>query len=222
MLTAAQRTRLALAIMIFLMIAAALWGRLLWLQVLRPDHWVSIARRQHVQVVEMPPLRGSLLDRNRKPLALSLRLASVFADPRHIKDAGRLARRLSPVLNQPEEKLRAELSRKNRGFVWLARKIPNQAAGGIRSMRLPGVHLVMETQRFYPHGYLASQVIGFAGMDSQGLEGLEMTCNRILSGEPGWRWLARDARSRGVGDLETATVPPRDGLEVTLDRKSVV
>jgi len=215
-LTAAQRTRLALAIMVFLMIAAALWGRLLWLQVLRPDHWVDIARRQHVQVLELPPLRGSILDRNRKPLALSLRLTSVFADPRHIKDAGSLARRLSPLLNRPEAKLLAELSRKKRGFVWLARKVPNQAAGRIRSMRLPGVHLVMETQRFYPHGYLASQVIGFAGMDSQGLEGLEMTCDRALKGEPGWRWLSRDARRRGIGAWETATVPPRDGLEVVL------
>lgn len=216
MLTAAQRTRLGLAIMIFLMIAAALWVRLLWLQVLQPDHWVSIARRQHVQVLELPPLRGSILDRNRKPLALSLRLTSVFADPRHIKEAGSLARRLSPLLGKPEAKLRAELSRKKRGFVWLARKIPNQTAARIRSMRLPGVHLVMETQRFYPHGYLAAQVIGFSGMDSQGLEGLEMTCDRILKGEPGWRWLSRDARRRSVGAWEMATVPPRDGLEVVL------
>lgn len=216
MLTAAQRTRLGFAIVVFFMIALALWARLLWLQVLQPDHWVSIARRQHVQVLELPPLRGSILDRNRKPLALSLRLTSVFADPRHIKDPYGLARRLSSLLNQPEGKLREQLSRKKRGFVWLARKIPNQTAGRIRSMRLPGIHLMMETQRFYPHGYLAAQVIGFAGMDSQGLEGLEMACDRVLKGEPGWRWLARDARRRGVGTWETATVPPRDGLEVVL------
>ena len=205
-----------MAIMIFLTIAVALWVRLLWLQVLRPDYWVSIARRQHVQILELPPLRGSILDRNRKPLALSLRLTSVFADPRHIKDPHGLARRLSPLLNQPEEKLLEQLCRKKRGFVWLARKIPNQTASRIRSMRLPGIHLMIETQRFYPHGYLASQVLGFAGMDSQGLEGLEMVCDRVLKGEPGWRWLARDARRRGVGAWETAMVPPRDGLEVVL------
>ena len=216
MLTAAQKTRVALAIMIFFMIAAALWTRLLWLQVLHPDYWVSIARRQHLEVVELPALRGSILDRNQKPLALSLRLSSVFADPRHLKNPALLARRLAPVLNRREEELRRELSRKERGFVWLARKIPNQTAGQIRSMRLPGVHLMVETQRFYPHGYLASQVLGFAGMDSQGLEGLEMTCDRALKGQPGWRWLARDARRRSVGAWEAATVQPREGLEVVL------
>jgi len=215
-LTAAQKTRMALAIMIFLMIAAALWGRLLWLQVLHPDHWVSIARRQHVQVLELPALRGSILDRQGKPLAVSLRLTSVFADPRHIKDPAATARRLAPLLNRPEQKLREELSRKDRGFTWLARKVPNQAAARIRAMRLPAVYLVMEAQRFYPHGYLAAQVLGFTGMDAQGLEGLEMAYNRVLKGQPGWRWLARDARQRSVGAWEAATAPPRDGLELVL------
>ena len=216
MLTAAQKTRVALAIMIFFMIAAALWVRLLWLQVLQPDHWMSIARRQHVQVVELPPLRGSILDRNGKPLALSLRLTSVFADPRHIKNGNALTRKLAPVLQIPEQKLREEFARKHRGFVWLKRKIPNSQAAKIRAMRLPGVHLVTETQRFYPHGYLASQVLGFAGMDNQGLEGIEMTWDRLLKGEPGWRWLARDARSRNVGAWDMAAVMPRDGLEMVL------
>jgi len=215
-LTAAQKTRVALAIMIFFMIAAALWARLLWLQVLHPDHWVSIARRQHLQVVELPALRGSILDRNAKPLALSLRLSSVFADPRHIKTPGLLAHRLAPLLGWREGDLLRKLSKKDRGFVWLARKIPNETASRIRSLRLPGVHLMIETQRFYPHGYLASQVMGFAGMDNQGLEGLEMTCDRLLKGRPGWRWLARDARRRSVGVWEAATVQPRDGLEVVL------
>ena len=216
MLTAAQKTRVALAIMGFLMIAVALWARLLWLQIIQPDHWISIARRQHVQVLELPPIRGSILDRNLRPLAVSLRLTSVFADPRHAKNPQLIAHRLAPLLNRPESVLRQELSRKDRGFVWLARRIPNQAASQIRKMELPGVHLVMESQRFYPHGYLASHVLGFAGLDMQGLEGLELTYDRVLKGEPGWRWLARDARRRGVGAWETGTVPPRDGLELVL------
>jgi len=215
-LTAAQKTRVALAVMGFLMAAAALWARLVWLQVIRPDHWVSIARRQHLQVLELAPTRGSILDRNGKPLAVSLRLTSVFADPRHVKDRPLVAARLAPLLNRPESELLAKLSRKDRGFVWLARRIPNSAARKIRAMHLPAVHLVMESQRFYPHGYLASHVIGFSGLDTQGLEGLELACDRLLKGEPGWRWLARDARRRGVGAWESGVVRPRDGLELVL------
>lgn len=198
------------------MVALALWARLLWLQVIQPDHWVSIARRQHLQVLELPPTRGSILDRNRKPLAVCLRLTSVFADPRHLKRPELAAQRLAPVLNRPESALLARLSRKDRGFVWLARRIPNSAARQVRAMNLPGVHLVMESQRFYPHGYLASHVIGFAGLDTQGLEGLELAFDRVLKGEPGWRWLARDARRRNVGAWGSSAVLPRDGLEVVL------
>lgn len=220
MLTAAQRTRVALVVAGFAMIAAALWVRLLWLQVLHPDHWVSIARSQHVQVLELHPVRGAILDRNLKPLAVSLRLTSVFADPRHLKKPAATAHRLAPLLNQPVEKLTEKLSRKDRGFVWLARKIPNSTAAQIRALKIAGIHLVMEPQRFYPNGQMASHLIGFAGLDTQGLEGLERVCDSLLKGEPGWRWLSRDARQRPVGAWDMAVVSPRDGLEVvlTIDR----
>ena len=217
MLTAAQKTRVSLAIMGFLMIAAALWARLLWLQVLHPDHWVSIARRQHVQVLELQAVRGAILDRNLRPLAVSLRLSSVFADPRHVKDPASAACQLAPLLGRPAEKIRQQLSRRDRGFVWLSRRIPNQTAARVRELRIPAVYLMMESQRFYPNGHLASHVIGFAGMDTQGLEGMELVCDRLLHGDPGWRWLSRDARRRLVGAWDTATVRPRDGLDVVLN-----
>lgn len=216
MLTRAQKTRVALVIMGFLMVTATLWIRLLWLQVLNPSHWVSIARQQHLQVLELKPTRGAILDRNLKPLALSIRLTSVFADPRHVKDPKSVARRLAPVLNRPVAQLEEKLSDRGRGFVWLARRIPYQAASQIRAMRLSGVDVVMEPQRVYPQGYLASHLLGFAGMDTQGLEGLELYYDRILKGEPGWRWLSRDARRRPVSAWEAPAVDPRDGLELVL------
>ena len=222
MLTAAQKTRVALTVMSFLMIAAALWVRLLWLQVLHPDHWVSIARRQHMEVLELAPVRGAILDRNFRPLAVSLRLSSVFADPRHVKNSSRLAHQLAPLLGRPSGELEAQLSRKDRGFVWLARKIPNSQAKRIRARRFPGIHFIMEPQRFYPHGHLASHVVGFAGLDTQGLEGLELAYDRFLKGEPGWRWLARDARRRLLAAWETATVQPRDGLQLVLTLDTAV
>jgi len=116
-LTSAQKTRVALTVMGFLMIAAGLWGRLLWLQILQPDHWVSIARRQQIHVLELPPLRGAILDRHLKPLAVSLRLTSVFADPRHMKNPALAAQKLAPLLKIPAPALQQKLSQKNRGFV---------------------------------------------------------------------------------------------------------
>ncbi|MCM8812230.1 MAG: penicillin-binding transpeptidase domain-containing protein [Candidatus Omnitrophica bacterium] len=222
MLTTAQKTRLFFVVMGFLMITCLLWGRLFWLQVLHPDHWLTIARRQHFQMLELLPVRGDILDRNGKPLAVSIRLTSVFANPRHVKDPQRIARRLAPVLNQPVDELLAKLSNKERGFVWLARRIPNQTASLIRRMRLPGVDLVMEPRRVYPQGYLASHVIGCTDMDTVGLEGLELAYNQILRGEPGWRWMARDARRRSVGAWEAPAVAPRDGLHLVLTVDSTI
>ncbi len=201
----------------FLMIGAVLWVRLLWLQILHPDHWVTIARRQHLQILELLPVRGAILDRNLKPLAVSIRLTSVFANPRHVKDPSAVARRLAPLLDQPVEELKGKLSQRDRGFVWLARRIPNQTASRIRALRLAGVDWIMEPQRVYPLGYLASHLVGFAGSDAQGLEGLELVYDRALKGEPGWRWMNRDARRRPVGVWDHPSVAPRDGLELVLN-----
>lgn len=216
MLTAAQKNRVVFVIMGLLMITALLWGHLFYLQVLHPRHWISVAHRQQFQVVELLPIRGAILDRQQKPLALSIRMSSIFADPRHVKDPAGVAQRLSSVLKVPTPAIEAKLLQKSRGFVWLARRIPNQAAASIRSMKLPGIYFLMEPKRVYPHGYLASHVIGFAGMDAKGLEGMEMVYDSILKGEPGWRWLMRDARRRTFSAWETPMVPARDGLELVL------
>ncbi len=222
MLTAAQKTRVVLVILGFVLAALALWTRLCWLQVIHPNHWITIARRQHLQMLELQPTRGSILDRNLKPLAISIRLTSVFVDPRHVKNPTATAQRLAPVLNQPVGLLQAKLSNKTKGFLWLARRIPNQAAAQIRAMRLPGVDVLMEPKRVYPQGYLASHVLGFAGLDAQGLEGVELAYDRLLKGEPGWRWLDRDAKRRPVGAWDGPTVAPRDGLQLVLTIDSTI
>ncbi|MBI3317990.1 MAG: penicillin-binding protein [Candidatus Omnitrophica bacterium] len=203
-------------IMGFLLITGALWLRLVWLQVLHPSHWVSIARRQHLQVLELPPLRGDILDRHGRPLAVSIRLTSVFADPRHVKNPAATAQHLAGLLGYSAGELSRKLSDPHRGFVWLARRVPYQTAAKIQSMHLSGVDFLMEPQRVYPQGELASHLLGFAGLDAQGLEGLELAYDRLLKGEPGWRWLARDARRRPIGTWEAQMVSPRDGLELVL------
>ncbi len=216
MLTAAQKRRVALTIVVFAMVASALVGRLFWLQILHPQHWVTLARRQHQMVLELPATRGQIFDRHGRPLATSIRLASVFADPRQVKHPAPLAKKLSPLLGRPASELEERLSRKDRGFVWLARRIPNHAASEIRRLKAPGLDTVMEYQRVYPQGSLASHVIGFAGLDTKGLEGLELAFDKMLQGESGWRWLSRDARRRRVGSWESLEVAPREGLDLVL------
>ncbi|MBI1952596.1 MAG: penicillin-binding protein [Candidatus Omnitrophica bacterium] len=216
MLTATQKNRVALTITALLVIALGVAARLFWLQILHPQHWVTLARRQHWTVLELPATRGQILDRHERTLATSIRLTSVFADPRHVKNPLLTARKLSPLLSVPVDRLMTKLSQKNRGFVWLARRIPNQAAAQIRSLKLQGVEVMKESQRVYPQGYLASHLLGFAGLDSKGLEGLELAFDKVLQGQAGWRWLSRDARRRPLMTWGAAEVAPRDGLELVL------
>ncbi len=200
----------------FLMVAVVLWGRLLWLQILEPDHWISIARRQQIEVLEVPPTRGAILDRNGSALAVSIRLSSAFADPRHVKDPHQTAEKLASLLGCSAQSLEEELSRQDRGFVWLKRKISNKAAAEIRKMCLAGIHLMREPERVYPHGHLAAHLVGFTGIDAQGLEGLEFAYDPFLKGEPGWRWLGRDARMRPIGTWDAPSAAPRNGLDLVL------
>jgi len=187
-------------------------------QVLRRAHHMDWADRQHYQPVRLVPLRGKILDRKGNPMAVSLKAGSVFVHPGSVKDPDAAARRLSPLLGEPVEQLAARL-RKDLPFLWLARQIPLQTAREIRGMGLSGVGMETEGKRYYPNRALAGHVLGFTGLDSKGLEGLEWGFDSYLKGAEDLLLFQRDARGRVLWQ----EVPQRQGrggrceLELTLD-----
>ncbi len=190
-----SRARLVLVGMVFLLVWTGLWGRAWFLQIHESEMLSAMADRQHLASETITGQRGEILDRNGKVLARSVEVSSVYINPREITDAEGTATVLAEVLGLQRNQV-ARRMQSDKGFVWMARKVPDAAAQEIASLKLPGVYLTTEYERAYPYKQLAGQLLGFVGMDDKGLEGLERSFDSVLSGRSGSMTLQRDAAGR--------------------------
>jgi cell division protein FtsI (penicillin-binding protein 3) len=197
-------------------------ARLLYIQFFNSSYLADLARKQHDFFVALEPLRGVIYDANLKPQTLNLPTDSLYASPNSIKDNDKeqIARKLSGILNLNQDFIKERLFRK-KSFVWIARKIPPQAAEEIKKLNIKGLGFLRETKRSYPNTYLAAQIIGFAGLDNTGLEGIELYLDKYLKGEPGWAIFLRDARQKKL-DIWEKMVLPKEGEDIVLTIDQVV
>ena len=189
--------RRAVLCVLFLLGFLVIVLRLFDLHILQAEMMVEKARRQHHTTITLDSTRGVILDRQGRALALNLDVPSVYASPASVKDPSFVAKRLSKVLGVSRSKLEQRL-RGKREFVWVKRKIDAEYAAQVEALSLPGINMVQEKRRFYPKGTLLAHVLGFAGIDSQGLEGLEVGYERYLQGQAGKVLLQRDALGRVI------------------------
>ncbi|TVM00329.1 MAG: penicillin-binding protein 2 [Candidatus Brocadia sp. WS118] len=200
-----------LLIIAFLVLAVRL-GRI---QLIDHDKYSKLARVQQCKKVELPARRGSILDRNGLTLAESLQVDSVYADPSEIEDVPAVAYRLSKVLKLNSSKL-VKLLNKDKRFVWIKRKIGDEERNAVTKLSLKGVYVKHEYHRFYPNGSLGSHVLGFTNIDERGLEGIERSFDDVLSGEPGYKLINRDALQRHIITPDAEIRLPRHGNQVVL------
>lgn len=196
--------------------------RLLFIQFFRSNYLSSIAKKQHSLFMELDPRRGTIYDINLKPQAVNIPVDSVYATPNEIKasEKEKIIKQLAPILKVNDTYLRDRLYRK-KSFIWLVRKISPEQSGEIRKLKLKGINFIKETKRCYPNTYLGSQVIGFAGLDNVGLEGLELSCDKYLKGEAGFAMFFRDARQKKL-DIWEDMIAPRDGYSLVLTVDEVI
>jgi len=192
--------------------------RLVTLQVLQAAELTARADRQHQKTVSFEGARGTVSDRHGKVLAMNVEVPSVFGIPASLESPSVIARTLSPVLNVRSTELERKL-RQDKSFVWLARKVEPEQGRQLGQLSLDGIGVVMEGRRFYPKGPLLAHVLGFSGMDGQGLEGLERRYDSHLLGEKRVTVLQRDALGRTVFPKGlTEQVPaPGHSLMLTVD-----
>jgi len=206
---------------LFAALFALVAARALDLAVLRGPALARLAAMQHHQRIELLPHRGPIIDRAGEPLALSVDVPSIYVRPRELgaqgaATNGRVAA-LAGALRMPVRALRAKLQSRP-PFVWLKRQALPREAEAVARLGLPGVYTVTEGRRFYPHGSLAAHVLGFVGVDSQGLEGLEQRFDRVIRGEPQYLEFDRDARGREMFTGGVRAAPDQGGrLALTLD-----
>ena len=189
--------RRAILCVLFLLGFLVIVLRLFDLHVLQAEMMAKKAQRQHHKMITLDSNRGAILDRQGRALALNLDVPSVYASPVSVENPHAVANRLSKILEVPRPVLEQRL-RGNREFVWVKRKIDSEYASKVKALSLPGINLLQEKRRFYPKGTLLAHVLGFAGIDSQGLEGLEVGYDRFLQGKARKVLLHQDALGRVI------------------------
>ena len=175
---------------------------------------------QRVRTVELPAGRGQILDRDGDRLALSTPAVDVYADPRYVTDPWTTASRLSPLIGVGITDLVEDLSAETT-FVYLARQVEPDVAARVRALALPGIGFLDTTKRSYPGGSLAAQVLGFVGIDGEGLSGLELGYQEVLAGTPGERTIELDPYGQPIAGGIDLGRPPVAGSSVvtTIDRE---
>ena len=214
--------RLKLVMVMFCLVlgAASVVTKAFVLASLESDKLAELARSEYHQTVKVSPDRGLIYDRNGEELAVSVQVDSIHARPGLIKDRAGTASSLAKILGMDRRAVMRILN-KRQPFVWVKRLVEPQVSGRIREMNLKGVGITPESRRFYPHRQLAAHLLGFTGIDSNGLEGLEKQYEEFLKGKGGKFDRKVDARRRPIyisGEAPTTTTKGND-LVLTLDKR---
>ena len=211
------KTRLLTVLVAFVICFLAVLGRVFYLQILKSDYYIEKAKSQHERTVILEPRRGRILDRNGRILAVSIKLKSLFAKPAQLDSPSQVARLLSPLLNTPYHKLLIELKSK-RNFVWIKRKLPPEQTNLVKKLDLNGIDFIEEFRRYYPNGNFAGQLLGYTGIDSQGLEGIENKYESLLAGKPAAYVVEKEGMFRTVPLSNIPKIiPDQYSLHLTLD-----
>ncbi|MEO7837439.1 MAG: penicillin-binding protein 2 [Acidimicrobiales bacterium] len=202
-----------------LVVFGFLGARLVQVQGLSADRYTAFGESQRIRSIDLPAERGSLFDRNGRELALSVRQATVVANPRLVDDPLATAAAIAPLVGREPAELQAQLT-KDQAFVYLARKVDDSVAAQVKALNLPGLSFIEEPERFLPAGDLAGPVVGRVGTDNNGLGGIERQFEAKLAGRPGRTVVERDPQGREIpgGVRELASPVKGDDLVLTLDR----
>ncbi|HTM87783.1 MAG TPA: penicillin-binding protein [Terriglobales bacterium] len=200
----------------FLFWAVVICARLVQLQVFDYGELEQHALRQQQRTIEVAPRRGIIFDRSGHDLAMSIAVDSIFAVPSEIPDPATAATLLAHVLKLDAAELRARFHA-SRTFCWVARKVDADASDRVRALNLRGIYFQKESKRFYPKRELAAQVLGYVGMDDEGLSGIEREFDDQLRGQPGRMLISVDARKRWFGRVERQP-EPGENVVLTIDQ----
>jgi cell division protein FtsI (penicillin-binding protein 3) len=209
--------RLGLLFCLFSLLFIAAFARAAWLQGVRGGDLRAEARGQQVTVLDVPGLRGQVLDRNGKALAVSEDAVSVIATPYQVKDPAGTAELLSPLTGEPEIELEDALSDRESGFAYLARKVDLASAEKIEKLGIHGIATLPDARRIYPQGELAAQVIGAVGTENEGLTGFEAAKEDVLDGEDGRQEITRDASGSPIRFETAEQATTGDDIQLTID-----
>lgn len=213
------RRRIVFAAVVFGAWALAVEGRLVMLQVVEHDELIERAERQQMQTRTLAAKRGDIVDRRGRVLATSVDADTIYAVPSAIADDAATVRKLCAAFGDCTARERQDLVerlKRQRHFEYVRRQVPRDVAAKVEALHLDGVGFIKESHREYPNKELAAHVLGFVGIDSKGLNGLESAYDSLIRGKPGQVLVMTDARRQAFNRFEK---PPTAGatIELTID-----
>lgn len=213
---AAQR-RLYLLGVVLLLWFVAICLRLVYLQIFQYGEFEQRAMHQQQRTIEISPKRGVIYDRAGRELAMSINVDSGFAVPTEIPDLAQTVSLISRITKEDPREVFAKC-KASRSFCWVARKADAETVERIKALNLRGVYFQKESKRFYPKRDLAAQVLGYVGMDDEGLSGIEREYDEQLRGKSGRMLVQVDARRKNFNRVEKQP-DPGENVVLTIDEQ---
>ena len=213
-----------LLILIFVLLAAVLGliGRIIYLGTIKHHFLLDQSNIRSVREITIPVHRGIITDRNGKPLAISIPVASIWVNPKLFSAAKpKEETSLAQLLELPLKIIKKKISEQRlREFVYLKRAIPLEKANQILALHIPGVFLEKGYKRYYPEADAAAHVVGFTNIDDHGQEGLELAYDSWLQGIPGKTRVVKDRLGNTITNLDVITKPQQGrDLMLSIDRR---
>ncbi|MBR7113352.1 MAG: stage V sporulation protein D, partial [Firmicutes bacterium] len=216
-----MRSRMTVVMIGLIVLFLAVVCKLAYVQFIQGDELRLRAENQRTRDLPVAASRGTIYDVNGNKLAISISADTITVSPVDVQNAdmvGDVALFLSDALDMPYDTIKEKLQKQSY-FEYIQRKVDYQVAELVEEADLPGVNVIEETKRYYPNGELAAQVLGFVGIDNNGLEGIEYYLEEELSGDDGRVVSLYDSQGRQISSGTFEYMEPRNGytVYVTLD-----
>jgi len=209
------KKRLVFVFVVVLVLIIGLTFRLGYIQIASGEELKKGALEQWTRGIEIKAKRGIIYDRNGKKLAVNISSYTVWANPADIKDKTFTAKKVAEILDL-DEKVVYEKITKSVDAEKIKQWISKEEAKELRNAKLSGISVIDDNKRFYPYEDFAPYILGFTNIDNDGLDGIEKTYDKYLSGSPG-RWIkTTDASGRQMPYDGEKIIDAEDGLNVVL------
>ena len=204
---------------------AALLIRVAYLQIINPDPLIREGDLRSLRVQKVPTARGMISDRMGRPLAVSVPVYAIWADPKVVLEANpdmtdsrwlALADALKLPVNQISQKISATPSAR---FIYLARQVNAEISDYISKLKIKGINMRQESKRYYPSGEVTAHIIGVTNIDGDGIEGVEKSFNQWLTGAPGERVVRKDGFNRVIENIAQTDSQAAHNLMLSIDER---
>lgn len=209
--------RLRLVVAVFAIVFAAAFARVAWLQAVKAQALDKLATSQNREEIDVPARRGTIYDRLGVQLAIGERATTVYANPRQITDPRAAAVAAGETLGVNPDELYPLLADRSKGFVYVARKADTDKAQALEARGIAGFGFYPEERRAYPQEAVASEVVGYAGIENKGLSGLELELDKALSGHDGAKTIVRDPFGRTIDVIDSEPAVNGKAAYLTID-----